>query len=207
MPPGQRDEKSEGLLRSRMLSPDAFRLKHSQGLDYRAYVASGTPDQQENWARAHARVGLTPEQQALIASFTRQIHVLVTSGLWCGDCAAQVPMFDHIQRANSVKVSLRMLDRDKHKDLAEAIKICGGLRVPTAVFLNEDFEFLALLGDGTLSRYRAKAEKQLGASCPLPGAEVPDDESRATMQEWVDQIERAHLIARLSPRLRGRHED
>lgn len=190
-----------------MLTPDFVRLKHSQGLEYRAYVASGSPDQQANWDRAHARVRPSAEQQALVASFTREIQVLVTSGLWCGDCAAQVPMLDHIQRANPAKVSLRLLDRDKHKDLSEQIRICGGLRVPTAVFLNEDFEFLAIQGDGTLSRYRAKAEKQLGAACPLPGAEAPEDETRATMQDWVDQIERAHLIARLSPRLRERHGD
>lgn len=190
-----------------MLTPEFVRLKHSQGSDYRTYIASGSPDQQANWDRAHARVRLAPAQQALIASFTRQIHVLVTSGLWCGDCAAQVPMLDHIQRANLGKVSLRMLDRDKHKDLAEQVRICGGLRVPTAVFFNEDFEFLSILGDGTLSRYRAKAEKQLGAACPLPGADVPEDESRATLQDWVDEFERAHLIARLSPRLRERHGD
>jgi len=155
----------------------------------------------------HSKVRLTPAHQSLVASFTRQIHVLATSGLWCGDCAAQVPMLDHIQRANPAKVSFRLLDRDKHKDLAEQIKICGGLRVPTVVFLNEDFEFLAIVGDGTLSRYRGKAEKQLGASCPLPGADVPEDESRATLQDWVDEFERAHLIARLSPRLRERHGD
>ena len=190
-----------------MLTPEFVRSKHTQGLDYRAYVATGSPDHQANWERAHSRVRLSPEQEQLIASFTRQVHVLVTSGVWCGDCAVQVPMLDHIQRANPAKVSLRMLDRDKHKDLAEQIRICGGLRVPTAVFLNEDFEFLAVLGDGTLSRYRAKAEKQLGAACMLPGADVPTDEAQATLQDWIDQFERAHLIARLSPRLRERHGD
>ena len=66
-------------------------------------------------------------------------------------------------------------------DLAERLKICGGLRVPVVLILNEDFDVLSVEGDRTLSRYRALAARQLGPSCPLPGAPVPDDEVAATM--------------------------
>jgi Cu/Ag efflux pump CusA len=55
-------------------------------------------------------------------------------------------------------------------------------------FVNEDFEFLSLLGDRTLSRYRAIAARALGASCPLPGARVADDELAATLQDWLDEF-------------------
>jgi hypothetical protein len=105
------------------------------------------------------------------------------------------------------RLDLRWLDRDEHRDLSELVKICGGLRVPTVILMNEDFEFLSLLGDRTLSRYRAIAARALGASCPLPGARVADDELAATLQDWVNEVERSHLIARLSPRLRGKHGD
>lgn len=116
-------------------------------------------------------------------------------------------MLDHIQRASPRAISLRILDRDRNKDLAEPLSICGGLRVPTVVFLNEDFEFVGVMGDATISRYRAKAAKQLGASCPLPGADVPADEIAATLKDWVEQFERTHLLLRLSAKLRERHGD
>lgn len=190
-----------------MLSPSLFKAKFDAALTYAAYVATGSPDQQQSWQAMHSKVRPTPTQQQLIASFTRRVNVLVSSGTWCGDCVQQVPMLDHVQRANPGVLSLRVLDRDQHKDLSEPLKICGGLRVPTVVFLNEDFEFVGILGDAPLSRYRAKAGKQLGAFCPLPGAEVPADEIAATLQDWVDEFERAHLLVRLSAKLRQRHGD
>jgi hypothetical protein len=189
-----------------MLTPQFLQSKFETGLNYDHYLASGTPDQQANWTRAHGRVHLKADQRSLIGGFQRQIHVLATSGLWCGDCAAQVPMLDHIARASS-RIALRVLDRDDHMDLSEQIMICGGLRVPTVLFLTEDFEFISIHGDKSLSRLRAKAAKSLGASCPLPGAALDADEAAATLADWVREFELAHLVVRLSPKLRERHND
>lgn len=85
--------------------------------------------------------------------------------------------------------------------------LCGGLRVPVVLILNEDFDVLSVEGDRSLARYRALAARQLGPACPLPGAPVPDDEVAATRQDWVDAFERAHLMARLSTKLRQRYAD
>ena len=41
----------------------------------------------------------------------------------------------------------------------------------------------------------------------MPGAPVPDDELQATLQDWLDEVERVHLILRLSGRLRRKHGD
>lgn len=174
---------------------------------YDRSLASDKPHEQANWRAFHERVRLTPAQAGLLATFTRRLNVLVLSGAWCGDCVQQVPMLDHIARAAAGAVDLRLLDRDENPDLAREVRICGGARVPVVLFLNEDHEFVGLAGDRTLSRYRALAARQLGASCPLPGAPVPADEVAATLQDWVDEFERAHLLVRLSPKLRQRHAD
>lgn len=188
-----------------MIDPALLRSKHAAGVAYGDYVRS-SPQHEAAWRAVESRVKLSPAQHTLIDGFIRRINVICLSGMWCGDCSAQGPMLAAIAGASSL-VDLRWLDRDAHADLAEAVRICGGLRVPTVLFANEDFEFLSLLGDRTLSRYRAIAARQLGASCPLPGARVADDELSATLQDWVDEFERAHLIARLSPRLRTKHGD
>lgn len=190
-----------------MLTPEFLKSKFNAGLEYKAYVASGKPEQRSAWDAFHAKVRLQPGQRELLASFTRRLNVLVSSGTWCGDCVQQVPMLDHIAAANPEAIGLRLVDRDVHRDLSEKVSICGGMRVPTVLFLNEDFEFVGLMGDQTLSRFRAKAARSLGAACPLPGADVPADEVAATLQDWVDQFERAHLLVRLSPKLRDRHGD
>ncbi|MEM7621599.1 MAG: thioredoxin family protein [Planctomycetota bacterium] len=189
-----------------MLDPAYLKEKFEAGLPYDQYVATGKPGEQDNWKTFDSRVTLTEAQRSLIGGFTREVNCLMVSGTWCGDCVQQVPMLAHIERMNP-KFRLRLVDRDKHMDLAEELMICGGTRVPAGLLLNEDFDVLTMVGDRTLSRYRAMAARNLGPSCPVPGAPVPDDEIAATVQDWVDEVERAHLICRTSTKLRGRHGD
>lgn len=189
-----------------MLTSEMLRAVFDRGLPYDKYVAGGTPDQQASWSRVFARVSLTPTQRELIASFTREMPVLVTSGLWCGDCSAQCPMLARIAEA-SARINLRFVDRDRELGLAEHVRICGGLRVPTVILMNEDFELVSLAGDKSISRLRAIAARQIGAACALPSAETPSDEAAAALADWVLVFEQAHLTARLSPKLRSRHQD
>ena len=190
-----------------MLTPPVLQSKFDAGLPYGEYVATGKPAEQTNWHNFRTQVSLTAAQHALLASFTRKLHLLCISGTWCGDCVQQCPILDALQIANPAALTLRFLDRDQHPDLTEHLRICGGNRVPVVLFLNEDFEFLSLAGDRTLSRYRALAARQLGPSCPLPGAPIPQNEVAASTQDWVDEVERPQLMARLSPRLRQRYAD
>lgn len=181
----------------------------ASALSYPEYLAT---DQEKaaRWNEVHAQVSLTPAQQQLVSSFTRTMRVLVVSGIWCGDCVQQGPLLQRIAEGNPEHIDLQWVDRDEHSDLAGRLKVNAGLRVPMAVFCAEDYEPVSIFGDRTLTRYRAMAQRQLadkGASCPLPGAPVPDDELAATLQDWLDEFERVHLLLRLSGRLRQLHSD
>ncbi len=194
-----------------MVTTAMLRSVFADALPYDAYVRSGTPHQHDAWksfehvAREHA--SLDSHQRAAISDFTRRMNVLVLSGLWCGDCVAQCPLLQIIADGKPDLIDLRFVDRDKAATLAEHVMIAGGRRVPTAIFMNEDYEFVSLYGDKSLARLRAQAAKSLGASCPLPTADVPPDEIEATLQDWLHEFERVHLLLRLSPKLRERHQD
>lgn len=190
-----------------MLTTDFLSRTFAAALPYDRYVATGSPAQQENWRRVHDEAALTDAQRGLLGAFERRMNVLVTSGMWCGDCAQQCPLMARIAEAAGGKIDLRLVDRDEHRDLSEQVMINEGLRVPTVILMAEDFAFVGLTGDRTLTRYRAVAQKQLGPACPLPGAPVPPEEMAATLQDWVDEFERVHLLLRLSPRLREKHGD
>lgn len=190
-----------------MLTPEVLRRAFEAGLPYDRYVQTGKPNEQANWSAFRKRVALTPAQNQLVAGFTRQINALCVSGIWCGDCVQQCPMFDAIAAANPERIHLRFIDRDEHPEIAGAVKICGGGRVPVLLLLNEDFDFVALAGDRVLSRYRALAGRTLGPACPLPGAPVPADEIAATLADWLDEFERVALLLRLSSKLRSRYGD
>ncbi len=179
----------------------------STGLAYPDYLKTGTDDQQKAWADIHAQITLNENQEALLASFTRKMHVLVSSGIWCGDCVQQGPLLQRITEGNPEHIKLIWLDRDEHQDLTERLQVNAGNRVPMAIFAAEDFETVSIYGDRSLTRYRAIAARALGPSCPLPGAPVPTAELNATLQDWLDEFERVQLLLRVSTRLREIHGD
>lgn len=190
-----------------MFTPEYINSKFTGGLMYEAYLKSGTPDQFEAWTKIYNQVKLTDAQRNLISGFTREMHVICISGIWCGDCVQQGPLLQRIAEVKPEIVKLVWLDRDEHMDMAQQITINAGTRVPVVIFAAEDNEQVAIYGDRTLSRYRAIAQRQLGPSCPLPGAPVADEELAATMQDWLNEFERVQLLLRTSARLRQLHGD
>lgn len=189
------------------MNAEYLRSKFEAGLSYDDYIQTGKPDQQEAWTTIYNQIELTAPQKKLLAGFGREMRLICVSGIWCGDCVQQGPLLQRIAEGAPEKIRLVWLDRDEHKDLAEQLKINAGMRVPVVLFLAEDDELVSVYGDRTITRYRAIAERQLGAACPMPGAPVPTEELAATLQDWLDEFERVQLLLRLSARLRQKHED
>lgn len=188
------------------MNADLLLTKMNQGLTYEQYLATGTAEQQEAWTAIYNQVTLTDDQKKLLAGFVREMNILVVSGIWCGDCVQQGPLLERIAEAND-RINLRWVDRDEHEDFASMLMINGGKRVPVAIFAAEDHEPVSVYGDRSLTRYRAIAQRQLGAHCPLPGAPVPTEELEATLQDWLNEFERVQLLLRTSARLRKLHDD
>ena len=132
--------------------------------------------------------------------------VLVLAGAWCGDCVSQCPIFLHFADIASC-IDLRFLDRDAQPEIAAHLTVCGGQRVPVALFLSEDFFPIVTHGDRTLSAYRLAMAQHAGVSCST-GIVPPSNESlQAVVGDWLDVFERVQLILRLSGRLRKIHGD
>jgi len=179
----------------------------ADALPYESFLDKyATSTQRARWDGMHERFSLTAEQRGLLGGFVRRMPVLCLAGAWCGDCINQCPVFDHFARA-SAPLDLRFLDRDAKPELRDALAINGGHRVPVLVLLSEDWFEVSRYGERTLSIYRRLAADQLGPACPT-GLVPPADEALAvSTAEWLAEFERAQLILRLSPRLRGKHGD
>jgi hypothetical protein len=165
-----------------------------------------SPTHRNRWDSMHGRVGLEPDQVALLGGFVRRMPVLVLAGAWCGDCVNQCTIFDHFAAA-SPAIDLRFLDRDALPEAADALAINGGHRVPVVLFLSEEFQEVARYGERTLSTYRRLAAEQLGPACPTGLVPPAADATRLATSEWLGEFERAQLILRLSPKLRAKHGD
>jgi hypothetical protein len=186
-------------------------------VDWSSYFASAlpydkfldqyaTPSQRLRWDAMHARFALTSAQRELIAGFARRMPVICLAGAWCGDCINQCPVFEHFAQASS-RIELKFLDRDAKPELRDLLAINGGHRVPVVVFLSEDWFEVSRFGERTLSIYRRLAAEQLGPACPTGFVPPPDEALAVNTAEWLAEFERAQLILRLSPRLRGKHRD
>ena len=187
------------------IKPDRLQQLHETALTYDDYLALA-PERAEPWRENDARIQLTDDQRSLLSSFVREMKVIVLSGVWCGDCSSQGPMLAAIAAASPM-IDLRWLDRDADPELAAHLAINAGHRVPTVVFMAEDYESVSVMGDRTLTRYRSMAARNLGASCDIPGVTVPEDEYCDTLQDWLNEFERVQLLLRLSARLRQKHGD
>ena len=179
----------------------------ADALPYQSFLDRyATPPQRVRWDAMHGRFSLSVEQRDLLGGFARRMPVLCLAGAWCGDCINQCPVFDQFARA-STQVDLRFIDRDAKAELRDSLAINGGHRVPVVIFLSEDWFEVARYGERTLSIYRRLAAEQLGPACPT-GIVPPAGEAMAVITaEWLAEFERAQLILRLSPRLRGKHGD
>jgi thiol-disulfide isomerase/thioredoxin len=180
---------------------------YTAGLPYTDFLAKyGTDAHRARWKQTYDLIALTDAQKSLLASFKRQMNVVVLAGAWCGDCAGQCPIFERFADAAPV-IRARYLDRDEHADVQRELKINGGDRVPVAVFYSEDGFEVARYGERTLSKYRQLVRDQVGEGCPT-GIALPGGPLLAQVaQDWLDEFERAQWILRLSPRLRKLHGD
>lgn len=186
-------------------TPEAWQAAFSAALPYREFLDRfATPDQRARWDGFHKQVALTAAQKQLLGGFVRRMPVLVLAGAWCGDCVNQCPIFDHFAAA-SPAIDLRFLDRDALPDIAAHLRVCGGQRVPTVMFLSEDWHPVVFYGDKPLSAYRAAAAAQLGTTCSTGLVPPAAEATAAVTSEWLDQFERVQLILRLSGRLRQLH--
>lgn len=178
-----------------------------EALPYGKFLQTGSDAQRKRWTQVYDAARLTAAQRELIASFVREMKVLVYAGLWCGDCVQQCPLLERIAEASSGKIDLRFLPRQQTGELDPEIRIDGGSRVPVVLFFSEDGEWCGTAGDRTVRRYRALARERLGAMCRTGIVPPEQEELNATLEDWLNEVERIQLMLRLTPRLREKHRD
>ena len=177
-----------------------------KALTYGPYLDASEGTHARKWRDMEGRLTVGEAEAATIQGFTRRLNVLCYSGVWCGDCVRQGPIFQKFAEL-APSIDLRFAERVDGSTLAEELRINGAYKVPVVVFLSEDFYELGRFGDRLLTVYRSMARRQLGAACSSGLVPPPPDELRAEVAEWADVFERMHLILRLSPMLRERYQD
>ncbi len=186
---------------------DFWRTTFSQALDWQDYLQAGEEKHRNKWLELEKLFNLDAESVKPLTAINRPMNVLVYTGIWCGDCVRQGPMFQEIAKGCPQNINLRFIERIDDSPLADELRINGALKVPVVVFLSEDFYELGRFGDRLLSTYRRKAETELGATCASGIVAPKEQELAVEIAEWVDVFERMLLILRLAPALRKKYND
>jgi thiol-disulfide isomerase/thioredoxin len=177
---------------------------YARALPYDEFLSRyGTDAHRQRWQTAYERAVLTPAHRTLLDGFQRQMHLLCLAGTWCGDCVRDGAILHRIAESGP-RVELRFLDRDENPEIAQALSINEGLRIPIVLFLSEDLIECARYGERTLATYRKMAAERLGEGV---APATPEEHYAAVVQDWMDEIERVQWLLRLSPRLRAKHGD
>ena len=195
------------VVRRMLMTASILKREFDKGLPFEEFVRAAETGHQPQWHERYSRLELTADQRSLVESFSRVMNILCLTGPWCGDCALQGAALARIAHANPRKINLRFIPRaDEHAELIVPNQINGGFRVPMTWFMAEDFEPVHRFGDRSLSRYRSMARKALGEQSNVMAA-PPADPVREVQREMLDEVERVHLLLRLSSRLRTMHGD
>ena len=177
-----------------------------RAVGYEDFLVCAKPEEAARWGEAYARTpDLTPEDQARVKGYNREVNILLYAGAWCPDCARTGPNLQRLAEAAGEKVKLRVIDRDASRELKEELRILGATRVPVAIFLTEDFWEIVRVGDRTLSVYRSKMAREIGRG--VDQGILSPEARRRELDEWLDTLERVLIMARLAPVLRKRHGD
>lgn len=190
--------------------PDAalHRETFARALAWDAWLDAGDIAETQAWRQEYAAVALPEGAASVLAGFTRRLHVLCLSGLWCGDSMRAGAALARIAAAAPL-VDLRFVERDAAGELMERHRVAGARRVPVTLILSEDFFRVDVIGDRSLAHYRSLAARTLREGAPPAWGAVTTGEAitRAGVAELLERIERAHLLLRLAPPLRQRHGD
>jgi thiol-disulfide isomerase/thioredoxin len=174
--------------------------------NFKEFLCDASIEQVMRWNESLERApDLTDEQRRRLINYNRILRVLMIVGAWCGDCSRTAPYLMKIAEAAGKKVDFRIIDRDAYPKLKDEIRIVGGSRVPSTIFITEDWFEAGRFGDRTLTVYRNKMAREVGRGVDQGILNTKSRERE--LSEWVDQFERILIMLRVAPALREKYGD
>ncbi len=140
----------------RDIRQELWRSSFESALGYDAYLEASEDVHAGKWRSMAEKITVPEECASLVAGFERKMNVLVYSGVWCGDCVRQGPMFEKLAQGND-RIDVRFAERVDDAPLGEELRINGAQKVPVVVFLSEDGKVLQRTewsGSGAKGRYK-----------------------------------------------------
>ncbi|MBN1683237.1 thioredoxin family protein [Candidatus Bathyarchaeota archaeon] len=188
------------------LKTDLWKKGWENAKNYEDFLASAPIEHKVRWDESLKRSpDLTIQQKERLKGYNRILRILLVGGTWCMDCSRSGPYIKKIVEECDSKVELRFIDRETLPELRDELRIMGAPRVPSVIFLNEEWFEAGRFSDRTLSIYRSKLAREVGIGIDKGILSLLARETE--LAEWVDIIERLLIIQRVAPSLRKKYND
>ncbi|MBM3292507.1 hypothetical protein FJY84_07495 [Candidatus Bathyarchaeota archaeon] len=188
------------------LKSDLWKKGWENAKEYDEFLSQAPSEHQARWNQSLERSPhLTDDQKSRLEGYNRVLRILLVGGSWCMDCSRSGPFLKLIAEACGPKVEFRLIDRDAMPELRDELRIMGAPRVPTILFINEDWFEAGRFSDRTLSVYRSKMAREVGLGQDK-GILTPQARE-GELAEWVDIVERLLIMQRVAPALRKKYND
>jgi len=111
------------------------------GSDFNVFLEKAEAKDREKFEVFYKNTVFSEKILERLSTLKKKIKVLVFSEPWCPDCVVSLPVLAKMAELNNL-IEFAILPREGHEDFLERYKYDGKPRVPTFIFMNEDFEEL-----------------------------------------------------------------
>jgi thiol-disulfide isomerase/thioredoxin len=116
--------------------------RFESGLSFPDFLNS-VSTRKEEWLNNYQEFELTEAEIKKLSAVQKKFKVLALTEDWCGDCVRNLPVIARLVEALS-ESQLKVFTRDDNLDLMQKFTPDDKMRIPTVVFMDQDFKVLAL---------------------------------------------------------------
>lgn len=112
-----------------------------KGLSFLDFVNLDKDTYKENTMELYEKISVPEELVQKINAVNKLFYILVFAEIWCPDCMINVPVIQKMAELNP-NFKVRIVSREGNEAYMEAYKINGKPKIPTVLFMSEEFEVL-----------------------------------------------------------------
>lgn len=115
---------------------------YEKGLSYRTFIMNLDDDIRNKFMKYYIPLTINDEQKKKMEAVQKKIRILGVVEGWCPDCQINLPVLEKLISTNN-NIELRLVLRDAVKDELKDYEVDGKVKVPTFIFMDEDFSIIS----------------------------------------------------------------
>jgi thiol-disulfide isomerase/thioredoxin len=116
--------------------------RFNQGQSFQEYLTA-VKENKSLWENNYRQFEVPPQTKKILSGIKQKFYVLAITEDWCGDSVRNLPVIAKLVETLPDS-ELRVIKRDLNMDLMERYALNGIKKIPTVVFLDENFKEMAV---------------------------------------------------------------